>query len=76
MTYKIVKAMTTATLTIRVNNNIEAGFVLLGGVCHGEGSYLYQAMMIDEEDVSQKDEADAEKPFKKLPFGHEAMPYG
>jgi len=44
MSYKIIEATTIKILTEKVNNCMEAGFIPLGGVCRGEGSYLYQAM--------------------------------
>ena len=45
MIYKIIEANNIKILSERVNNYIEAGFSPLGGICHGEGSYLYQAMI-------------------------------
>ena len=46
MFYKIVEATTPEKLSSLVNNSIEAGFKPIGGICHGEESYLYQAMVL------------------------------
>jgi len=46
MFYKIVEATIPEKLSSLVNNSIEAGFKPIGGICHGEGSYLYQAMVL------------------------------
>ena len=53
MTYKIVQATTMADLVDKINNNIQAGFIPLGGVSHAifasNASVYSQAMTYNKD---------------------------
>jgi hypothetical protein len=45
MLYKIIEATTIEILSKKVNSCMKTGLIPLSGICRGEGSYLYQAMI-------------------------------